>query len=267
VQKVRKNGFLFVLMCLLIVQPNLAAAEVNIYGPTEPGDILWNIAAKVGPSSDGVSRYQVIVALHRANPHAFRVSCNMNSLRIGETLRIPSLTKIQAMTRKQAFQEFKRQEKEWQERSSNPIDGPPVSESALIPPTKATKDEPPAQAPVEPIEQVKPKIAATTAAQPTTLSEPVAQPSPQLVETLPAQPPQEVASTSNNATISSPTSSIMIVLLTLVGLMIALLIAWFLRQHTEKKTLEKELPANYHFSEPFDEMPLTIENRKENVTV
>lgn len=257
-QKVQKNGLLFALLCLLMVQSNLAAPEVNLYGPTEPGDALWKIAAKVGPSSDKVSRYQVVIALHRANPHAFRVSCNMSSLRIGETLRIPSLTEIQAITRKQAIKEFNRQQKEWQKRSSNPINCPPVSELALIPPTKETKEQPPAPAPAEPVEQ---KMVATTASQPTTSLELASPSSPQLVKTVPA-PSQEVVPISNNPTIPSPTSSIMIVVLTLAGLMIALLIAWFLRQHAEKKTLERELPTNYRFSEPFDEMPLITETSR-----
>jgi len=103
-----------------------AQETVQTYGPVQSGDMLWNIAAKVSPPS--VSRHQAILALLKANPQAFGVSCNMNSLRIGETLRIPSLSEIQALSRVDAIKEFNRQTKEWQARRDNPIVCPEIEE-------------------------------------------------------------------------------------------------------------------------------------------
>lgn len=110
----------------------LSAEEIHTYGPIKTGDMLWTIAAKVSPPS--VNRHQVILALQRANPHAFSVSCNVNSLKVGETLRIPSLTEMQTFTPEQAIKELDRQNEEWQNRHHQSIVCPPVTP----PPTENT---------------------------------------------------------------------------------------------------------------------------------
>lgn len=82
------------------------------YGPIRTGERLWNIATQVRPDSS-ISRYQAMLALLKANPHAFEISCNLNTLKIGQTLRIPTHIDMQALTPAQAVQEFHRQNKQW----------------------------------------------------------------------------------------------------------------------------------------------------------
>jgi FimV-like protein len=99
---------------------NLAQAAPS-YGPVQTGTMLWDIVAQVAPSSDKVNRYQVIVALHKVNPHAFKVPCNMNSLKVGEYLNVPPLAVIQQVTSKEARQEYNRQLDEWKNRRQTSI--------------------------------------------------------------------------------------------------------------------------------------------------
>jgi len=104
----------------------------NSYGPTKTGDMLWNIATKIRPSS--ISRYQVMIALLRANPHAFRIPCNLNTLKIGQTLYIPSQIDMQAFSRAKAIREFNRQQREWKmyRRQKQVIVCSPPTDSAVI---------------------------------------------------------------------------------------------------------------------------------------
>jgi FimV-like protein len=95
---------LFLTSALIYIASTVCAEETYTYGPIKPGDMLWTIAGKVSPST--VSRHQAIIALHRINAHAFRVSCNVNSLKVGETLRIPSLSEMLALNKASATKEF-----------------------------------------------------------------------------------------------------------------------------------------------------------------
>ncbi len=105
--------------------PPISAEETHTYGPIKAGDMLWTIAGKVSPPS--VSRHQVILALQQTNPQAFSVPCNFNSLKVGETLRIPSLTEIQAFTPEKALAELNRQDEEWRNRRQKNIVCPPIT--------------------------------------------------------------------------------------------------------------------------------------------
>jgi FimV-like protein len=91
----------------------IGQAEVQHYGPTHSGDVVWDIAAQIAPDSS-VTRHQVIIALLKANPHAFRVPCNINTLKIKQILRIPSLTEIQVLSPQAAQQAYQQQNKAWQ---------------------------------------------------------------------------------------------------------------------------------------------------------
>jgi len=104
----------------------ISAEETHTYGPIKAGDMLWTIAGKVSPPS--VNRHQVVLALQQANSHAFSVPCNFNSLKLGETLRIPSLTEIQAFIPEKAMAELNRQNKEWQNRRQKKIVCPPIAQ-------------------------------------------------------------------------------------------------------------------------------------------
>jgi FimV-like protein len=111
-----------------------AQTIVQTYGPIKSGDMLWNIAAQVRPNA-AVNRYQVMIALLKANPQAFEVSCNMNSLKVGKILQIPNLSDMQALTQAQALEEFNRQRKEWQayRRQKQTITCIPPTQQQVIP--------------------------------------------------------------------------------------------------------------------------------------
>jgi FimV-like protein len=143
---------LFVLISIIFVQNNLwAQATNNTYGPIKSGDVLWKIAGKVRPDKS-LSHYQVMLALLKANPQAFHTSCNLNTLKVGQMLQIPSRTEMQALTHTQAVKEFNRQLEEWKtsRKQGQPIVCPPLEskkkpilsliKEALAPPTTPTTE-------------------------------------------------------------------------------------------------------------------------------
>ncbi|MEE4163969.1 MAG: FimV/HubP family polar landmark protein [Woeseiaceae bacterium] len=74
------------------------------------GDTLWGIAARMRPDSR-LTMNQTMLAIFRANPEAF--GGNMNLLRAGATLRMPSADDIYRIDRGDAFREAQRQHSEW----------------------------------------------------------------------------------------------------------------------------------------------------------
>jgi pilus assembly protein FimV len=72
--------------------PSAAAGE---YGPVAAGETLWEVAASTRPD-DNVTLNQVMIALHRNNPGAF-FKDNINSLKRGAILRVPSVEEIKAV--------------------------------------------------------------------------------------------------------------------------------------------------------------------------
>jgi len=73
------------------------------------GDTLVGIANRVRPS--GVSLEQTLLGLYRENPKAF--DGNMNRLKTGKTLDVPSAEKAAAVTQKEAVREIKLQADDW----------------------------------------------------------------------------------------------------------------------------------------------------------
>ncbi len=107
---------LIAFLALFITYPIYA----NTYGPIKAGDMLWHIAAKVN-NSNKVNRYQVMYALLKANSHAFAVTCNVNSLKVGEILNIPTLEEIATISAQQAIESINAQSMAWKQRRSTPI--------------------------------------------------------------------------------------------------------------------------------------------------
>ena len=97
---------IFLLQFLLMTT---VAAET--YGPVKSGEMLWVIANKVH-TPDGITRHQSVLALLHANPHAFSVPCNFNSLKIGAILTVPVAEEF-PLSGAEAFREFTRQQAEW----------------------------------------------------------------------------------------------------------------------------------------------------------
>lgn len=80
------------------------------YGPVERGQTLSGIATKVAPS--GVDVRQMMLALQQANPDAF-FRDNINALKSGAVLRVPTSAEAQAMTIAAAVAEVRRQNSDW----------------------------------------------------------------------------------------------------------------------------------------------------------
>lgn len=88
-----------------------AAATANgQYGPVQSGQTLSAIARNVAPS--GVDMHQMLVALKQANPDAFYRD-NINALKSGAVLRVPTATEAQAMDVAAAVAEVQRQNSDW----------------------------------------------------------------------------------------------------------------------------------------------------------
>ncbi|HYW05153.1 MAG TPA: FimV/HubP family polar landmark protein [Gammaproteobacteria bacterium] len=73
-------------------------------------DTLWGIARKLRPDHS-VTVNQMMVALYQRNPHAFRG--NMNRLKRGAVLRVPSMPDVAAVGRLDAYREARRQHRAW----------------------------------------------------------------------------------------------------------------------------------------------------------
>jgi len=97
---------LFLLQFLFIT-----AAAAETYGPIKSGEMLWVIASKVYQATE-MTRYQSVIALLHANPEAFNVPCNLNSLKVGAILTVPGASEI-SLSAAEAFKEFHRQQTEW----------------------------------------------------------------------------------------------------------------------------------------------------------
>ena len=70
----------------------------------EAGDNLFNIASENRPS-DSVSVEQTMLAIQRANPDSF-IDGNINRVRVGSILRIPTLQEVQSIDQSQAVNEI-----------------------------------------------------------------------------------------------------------------------------------------------------------------
>ena len=73
------------------------------------GDTLVKIASQVRPG--GVSLEQTLLGLYRENTQAF--NGNMNRLKAGTTLNVPSAEKVAAIAQKEAVRELKLQAEDW----------------------------------------------------------------------------------------------------------------------------------------------------------
>ena len=91
-----------------------APAMPQSIGPLSPSDTLWRVAERVRPDSS-LSLYQVMYALYLKNPTAF-LDDNLNHLRPGAVLLLPSLREIQQVDLAQAKQKSEQDDKNWAQR-------------------------------------------------------------------------------------------------------------------------------------------------------
>jgi pilus assembly protein FimV len=95
------------------------------------GDTLWGITQRVRPDSR-LTINQTMLAIYEANPDAFEG--NINRLRAGATLRIPSADDIFRISRADAFSEVRRQNQQW--RGETPTE-PALAQAPIAEPEEA----------------------------------------------------------------------------------------------------------------------------------
>jgi len=83
------------------------------YGPVRRNDTLWKVASQVRPDT-GVSIEQTMLGLLRANPEAFQGN-NINNLKAGYILRVPSREDMLSVSRAEALRESRAQYAAWRE--------------------------------------------------------------------------------------------------------------------------------------------------------
>ncbi|MBI1282999.1 MAG: hypothetical protein GC183_01510 [Thiobacillus sp.] len=149
--------------------PQKAAAPESI--TVNRGDTLSAIAKRVQP--DGVSLEQTLLGLYRDNAQAF--NGNMNRLKAGKTLSLPSAEQMAAITQKEAMREIKLQSEDWRAYRQNLAAAVSAAPEAETAPEKASsgkitpkvedraKPAPEAQKDVLKLSKTTPSPAATAA--------------------------------------------------------------------------------------------------------
>src|SRR5690606_10671363 len=88
-------------------------ARIGSYGPVDGNDTLWQIALNARPDRS-LSVHQTMLAIQRLNPDAF-INGNINLLRKGQVLRLPSADEIRSLSRSEAVAEVAAQNRAWSE--------------------------------------------------------------------------------------------------------------------------------------------------------
>ncbi len=83
----------------------------DVYGPTTSNDTLWSIASKVR-TDRSISIHRAMVALYEENPQAF-MQGNINRLKRGAELRIPSAEAFQQVSQREALRLIREHELAW----------------------------------------------------------------------------------------------------------------------------------------------------------
>lgn len=91
--------------------PGGRRSAADSYGPVGSNETLWQIALDVRPER-GLSVHQTMLAIQRLNPEAF-INGNINLLRKGQVLRLPSADEIRSISRSDAVAEVAVQNQEW----------------------------------------------------------------------------------------------------------------------------------------------------------
>jgi pilus assembly protein FimV len=86
-------------------------AAPQTIGPLSPSDTLWRVAERIRPEP-GISLYQVMYALYLKNPEAF-LDNNLNHLRPGAVLILPSADEIKQIDLDLARQKSEQDDKDW----------------------------------------------------------------------------------------------------------------------------------------------------------
>ncbi|WP_078119434.1 FimV/HubP family polar landmark protein [Thiosocius teredinicola] len=118
--------------------PSPASTEGFEYGPVQENDTVWGIARKTLPA--GVSMEQMMMALYKANPQAF-VRNDINLLRKGRILRVPSVAEIKEMSRQEARDAYREQQDQWLARRNEKLQEAAAEEQAEADAKEAATEE------------------------------------------------------------------------------------------------------------------------------
>lgn len=123
------------------VRPQSGALSGNeSYGPTGSNDTLWEIATKVRPDS-GVSPQQVMLAIQDLNPNAF-IDNNINKLKTGQILRLPTRDQIASRSSYQAINEVIEQNAALRKpKTKTPTSSAAATKAPVQPTTSAQADD------------------------------------------------------------------------------------------------------------------------------
>ncbi|WP_339615534.1 FimV/HubP family polar landmark protein [uncultured Gilvimarinus sp.] len=86
------------------------SAGGDVYGPVKASDTLWEIARDHRPGNASI--HQTMLAIQKANPDAF-IRNNINLLKKGQVLRIPSEREVRELNNRQAISRVAEQNREW----------------------------------------------------------------------------------------------------------------------------------------------------------
>lgn len=167
-------------------QPAPINRQKSVYGPVKASDTLWSIANQFRPNPS-VAPQQVMVAIYRNNPTAFARD-NLNGLKTGYMLQIPSAQQITSISQAEALQVFADQDKLWRQSASSSTTGAKVPSPTT--PMATTTLPSKAVAPTKASTPVAPKQPAPVA-QPNlpTSQQPMPSTTPVLATPLPTRPP------------------------------------------------------------------------------
>ncbi len=116
--------------------------SASSYGPVRRSETLWTIAKQVRPDSD-ISMEQMMLALQRANPDAF-MNNNINNLKAGATLTVPSREDILSISPRDARNEASRQNQAWKTGATSAPDVAEEKTEAPAPAVAAAEEPAPA---------------------------------------------------------------------------------------------------------------------------
>lgn len=150
-------------------QPERSAAAspiANEFGPVRRNQTLWGIANRARPNRS-VSVDQMMQAILKANPDAF-INNNVNNLKAGQILRIPSASEVEAINAATARAATQKQNEDWRNRRAASTAPAPVPAPAQAPAPAAETAAPKAapEAAQKPAPVQKPPVAAQTPPQP-----------------------------------------------------------------------------------------------------
>ena len=118
--------------------PATATSSADSYGPIRRNDTLWSIAERLRPDN-GISMHQMMLALQRKNPQAFADN-NINNLKAGAILSVPSRDEILSVSAADAFRETTQQYAEWEEGTQSTDQGSPTPQVPAVTETDVTPE-------------------------------------------------------------------------------------------------------------------------------